>query len=666
MGDLWRTSPRLQLLYGVRLEANRFLSAPAFNPAVRETFGARTDHAPNTVHLSPRLGFTWVYGAADVNTARTAMSALGTRFQGPTGVLRGGIGEFRNLLPPTLLSEAVLATGLPGGARRLVCLGPAVPTPDWAAYANDPAAVPEECEGSGSAPAFADAAPGVHLFDDSFTAPRSWRGNLAWNSRWKKLGFNVEGVYSLNLHQPGTVDLNFAGAPVFALAGEGNRPVFVSPSGIVPATGDVSPVEARASRAFGPVTSHVSDLRSESRQLTFGVTPDLPIRQYFLNFSYTLSHARAQYRGFDGAAFGDPERREWAPGDYDSRHRFLLQAGWGNREVSITLFGRLASGLPFTPLVDGDVNGDGITGDRAFVFDPAAVPDPALAAGTAALLSSAPSWARSCVESQAGRPAGRNSCRGPWTQSLNARVALSSFLLRTRRANLAVTLGNPLGGLDQLLHGSRDLRGWGTSVMPDPVLYRVRGFDAAAQRFRYEANPRFGDTRPARTLVRAPFRLTLDVSIDWGTPLDVQQLNRSLRPGRGGSRAVRRTAESLMESYSASVPDVYEMILEESDSLMLSPEQTGAIRTAQARYRKQVDGIWAELARYLAALPDRYDAAEALRRQEDATDRAWESSRQEGATIKAILSPLQQRMLPGLVDTVINSREKIRIRYIVR
>ncbi len=266
----------------MRLEANRFLSAPAFNPAVRETFGARTDHAPNAVHLSPRLGFTWVYGAADGNTARSAMSALGTRFQGPTGVLRGGIGEFRNLLPPTLFSEAALATGLPGGARRLVCLGPAVPTPDWAAYANDPAAVPEECEGSRSAPAFADAAPGVHLFNDSFTAPRSWRGNLAWNSRWKKLGFNVEGVYSLNLHQPGTVDLNFAGAPAFAL------------------------------------------------------------------------------------------------------------------------------------------------------------------------------------------PAGRNSCRGPWTQSLNARVALSSFLLRTRRANLAVTLGNPLGGLDQLLHGSRDLRGWGTSAMPDP------------------------------------------------------------------------------------------------------------------------------------------------------------------------------------------------------
>ncbi|HEX8274250.1 MAG TPA: hypothetical protein VF615_16560 [Longimicrobiaceae bacterium] len=61
----------------------------------------------------------------------------------------------------------------------------------------------------------------------------------------------------------------------------------------------------------------------------------------------------------------------------------------------------------------------------------------------------------------------------------------------------------------------------------------------------------------------------------------MQQLNRSLRLGRDGSRAVRRTAESLMESYSESAPDVYSMILEESDSLMLSPEQTGALKAAQ-------------------------------------------------------------------------------------
>ncbi len=60
LGDLWRSSSTFQVMYGARLEANHYLSAPEFNPAVQSTFGLRTDHAPNTVHLSPRIGFTWI------------------------------------------------------------------------------------------------------------------------------------------------------------------------------------------------------------------------------------------------------------------------------------------------------------------------------------------------------------------------------------------------------------------------------------------------------------------------------------------------------------------------------------------------------------------------------------------------------------------------------
>jgi hypothetical protein len=69
----------------------------------------------------------------------------------------------------------------------------------------------------------------------------------------------------------------------------------------------------------------------------------------------------------------------------------------------------------------------------------------------------------------------------------------------------------------------------------------------------------------------------------------MQQLSRFLRPGRDGRRAVRRTAESLLESHNATVPDIYSMILEESDSLMLSPERTGALKAAVVQYRGNVD-----------------------------------------------------------------------------
>src|SRR5690348_17913161 len=45
-----------------------------------------------------------------------------------------------------------------------------------------------------------------------------------------------------------------------------------------------------------------------------------------------------------------------------------------------TLFRSVRSGSLFTPMIAGDVNGDGYLNDRAFVFDPARVADTSVAA----------------------------------------------------------------------------------------------------------------------------------------------------------------------------------------------------------------------------------------------------------------------------------------------
>ena len=68
------------------------------------------------------------------------------------------------------------------------------------------------------------------------------------------------------------------------------------------------------------------------------------------------------------------------------------------------------------------------------------------------------------------------------------------------------------GGLDQLLHGSSGLHGWGSAPIVDGTLYTVRGFDPATQRFVYQVNPRFGSTNPTFNTLRTPFRMTLDHS----------------------------------------------------------------------------------------------------------------------------------------------------------
>jgi hypothetical protein len=656
LGDLWRAGPRLQVLYGVRLEANAFTSAPAFNPAILAAFGARTDQAPNSIHAGPRLGFTWRFGGGQQTGTSMMMNPFGTFYRGPSGVLRGGVGEFRARLPSTLLSGALAGTGLPGSTRTLRCVGAAVPVPDWSGTGEDAL---EQCLAS-RAPSLSDAAPPVELFDRSFTPPRSWRGNLGWLSSYRKVVFSVEGIYSLNLNQPGTADLNFRDAPRFALAGEGGRPVFVSPASIDPATGALSPVESRMSSEFGVVSSHRSDLRSVSRQLTLTATPELRPGRVHLSLSYTLAGVRAQTRGFDGGAFGSPATREWARADTDVRHQFLLQGGLTGQGVTLTLFGRLASGMPFTPLVAGDVNGDGRANDRAFVLDPATA-DAGVAGGMRSLLASAPGGARRCLARQLGRAAERNSCTGPWTQSMNARLAFSNRLLRTgRRMNVALNLSNPLGAVDRVLHGSGGLRGWGSPGFADPVLYSVRGFDAAGGRFRYQVNPRFGEVGRS---FGVPFRVSVDVSFDLGTPLQVQQLQRSLNQGRAGRPGTRLSADSIMKRYSRTVPSIYGMILQERDSLLLSPDQVGALTEADAAYQARADPVWMELAQYLAGLGDTYAVGEAHRRAEEATNRVWEIAKAEGPTIRAILTPLQLRLAPGNVTYIITTKEKVEIRY---
>ncbi|MDE3127616.1 MAG: carboxypeptidase regulatory-like domain-containing protein, partial [Gemmatimonadota bacterium] len=274
LGDYWKKSATFQLEGGLRLEANRYLSAPDENPAVAQTFGVGNDAVPNTVHLSPRLGFTWVFGRGQtVSDNGEFFNGIGQFYQGPFGVLRGGVGEWRGAMTPTLLEGAQGATGLPGASRTLSCIGAATPVPDWPGYAANPAAVPAQCA-DGSSGVFSDAAPNVQLLDPSYSATRSWRANLVWESRGWGFRYKVDGTYALNLDQPGTFDLNFVDTPRFTLAGEGGRPVYVPAADIVPGTGLVSPVAARASSDFGRVAAMRSDLRGTTRQITFQVTPE--------------------------------------------------------------------------------------------------------------------------------------------------------------------------------------------------------------------------------------------------------------------------------------------------------------------------------------------------------------------------------------------------------
>jgi hypothetical protein len=662
LGDYWRKSKTVQVLYGARLEGNRFLDRPPNNPDVERLFGTRTDQAPAGIHVSPRVGFTWIRVPAGQGFT---YNGLGMFNIGPPSYLRGGFGEFRSMLQPSLLSQAMAPNGLPGGATYLTCIGAAVPAPDWVSYQVDPETIPTQCAaGSGIPATFADVTPSVVLFDRAYQPPRSWRGNLSYASTFHSLLYSIEGIYSVNLNQPGRTDLNFNGVPRFLASGEG-RPVYAGVVGIDPASGFASTVDARKTSLFGPVLLHRSDLRSISRQATLIVSPPPEnARRWFGSVAYTLSSVRALASGFDAPTFDSPLRREWSRGDFDARHQFVIQAGVLAKGISLTLFGRINSGLPFTPVVGSDVNGDGLANDRAFIFKPGTGADSALDQGLAALVAGSPKRVQNCLTSQYGSPARRNSCEAPWTATVNMQLTKNFEIpnLKGRYANIALAIANPLGGIDQLLHGSAHLRGWGLPALPDPRLYSVRGFDSLAHRFQYEVNPRFGNTRPANSVVRAPFRLELDVSLNIGPPLSLQQLERWIGAGRSRP-GPKLTVDDLKKKYRRNVPDPYTAILEESDSLLLSAEQEKALQAAQAEYVRGIDSLWTPLTEYLAGLGNQFDSKEALRRQEETIDAVWEYSRLNSQkTFGTILSPVQINLLPWLPKMLYNAKKALRIR----
>ncbi len=642
LGDEWRVRPGLRLLYGVRLEGNRFVNAPDRTDALVRALGVETDRVPNRVAVSPRLGFTWRRSVREDNYTMGSMGA----FRIPRrSMIRGGIGQFRNLLTPDLVAYARSNTGLIDGTAQLLCTGDAVPEPQWASWVTG-GTLPTTCA-AGAPSMFVDAAPRVSTLDPRVNAPRSWRANLALSgTRWNA-SYTLEGIVSWNLDQFGTRDANFSGIPRFTLADEG-RPVFVSPSSVVSVSGAVSPVESRIRSEFSRVLVQHSQLRSLTRQVSLTLSPSAFHSHWWTSGTYVLGFMRQRAAGFDGATFGDPRASLWSPGDADVRHQLIVQSGLTFNGIALTLFGRLASGAPFTPLVGSDVNGDGSANDAAFIYDVNASGTPTpLGNELRSLLASAQSHTRRCIEQSVGRAAGRNTCNGPWTSSLNARIGIDGTRVGLgARTKIGINLANPLGGLDQLLHGDA-LRGWGTPAFPDRVLLQVRGFDATRRAFTYAVNPRFGDTRPRAGSVYVPFRATVDVSIDLAPTMALQQMQKWLGPGRRG-KGTRFTEKEYLDRFLRGSPDPYRTIVQQSDTLLLNREQIAALQRAQTQFRAKIQAMWQPLAAELAAEDAEYDARRFERRQHVIADSVWNYTGDDlRAVLPTILSAIQLQLLPS-------------------
>src|SRR2546430_13923214 len=197
------------------------------------------------------------------------------------------------------------------------------------------------------------------------------------------------------------------------------------------------------------------------------------------------------------------------------------------------------------------------------------------------LLANAPSAVRTCLARQLGGIAARNSCTGPWQPSLDLQLNWRpDWFGLDRRLTVSLVTVNLLGGLDEWLHGTAHLHGWGFSSSPDPVLQYVRGFDPAPQAFRYAVNDRFGAIAGANGGATVPFQLGIQARLTIGPDRTRDRLRSVFggrRRGQGASND-RARAPDLAARFGPILPDPSSAIVGLKDSLQLAADQVAALQ----------------------------------------------------------------------------------------
>jgi hypothetical protein len=204
------------------------------------------------------------------------------------------------------------------------------------------------------------------------------------------------------------------------------------------------------------------------------------------------------------------------------------------------------------------------------------------------LLRSTPASARQCLESQMGKIAGPNSCRGPWQArvDVNLELAPPAGLALGGRLHLSTTFLNAGAALLRLLGVSGSLVQGGAPV--DPVLLNLTGYDPGAQRFLYHVNPGFG--RPiGASAGTAPFpAFQLRVGLEY--QFAGRELNpylKSLGIDPRGSAASRDSAVHRLVNRIA--VDPVDLIVASRDSLLLSDGQVAGLAVVQSRFVSRRD-----------------------------------------------------------------------------
>lgn len=391
-GDQWRVRSNVTLTYGVRIDIPNFPDKPRSNPIAVANFGYDTAVAPTPRLFSPRIGFNWNPSSG----------------RGPRQQVRGGVGLFAGRTPYVWLSNQYGNTGL--DFTRLSISYNNQGRNGTVQFQPNPDQQPRTVGGA--------ATNEIDVVAPDYKFPSVIRGNLAYD---RELGFwgligSGEVLFTKLVKDIKYANLNYIQV--------GTRP-------------DGRP-------AFARKVSSLSDVillsnTSEGNQYNVTAKLERPFRSgFYASGSYLFGRAKSVMDGTSSQAASNwgnvyiggasPNDPPVATSNFDVGHRISLTAsmpvpmGGGIRGTASLYYNR-QTGRPYSIIFNGDANGDGRTSND-LIYVPANAGEVLVINGTwdqlNAFLSSDPS-----TKDYRGKILPRNAGRGPWTDSLDFRYAVS-------------------------------------------------------------------------------------------------------------------------------------------------------------------------------------------------------------------------------------------------
>ena len=409
--DTWQVNDQLSLTYGIRVNIPKADGQPPEKPGFEEAFGFPNNYklgSGNKV-VMPRFAFNYTF-----DTPRYSQ-------------MRGGVGLFQSVPPYVWLANPFQNNGVNAVAfcayRTLATVNGCVN--DRVNRNFDPSSDPLDQPIPPTINVAGGARSQVDAIDPDFKMPTMWKASLGYDAELPWLGLigTAEIQYFRAKDAVFYNALNI-GTPNGTLL-DGRDSYWVTKGGT-----------AKNNGMLPGFTNNSTVLRNtdqgRSTSVTFGLSKPMA-NGWYGNISVTMTDATEVGSDTSSQAWSsyqfvsrlNPNENIARTATQEIRTQLKASLGWehaffGDYKTSVSAFYNGHSGLPYTWIINGDLNGDGIFQDPAYI---PLVNDPKVSYGTAtqaqinafhAFISNDP-----YLQARRGSIVERNSSRTPWVNQLD-------------------------------------------------------------------------------------------------------------------------------------------------------------------------------------------------------------------------------------------------------